>query len=526
MRCRWTVAVRRARAGAAASAMGRLILLWAVLFGAASLPAHADTGMLAWEDGEIVQALDAFVPRLMQEANVPGAQVAFMRGGTLLYERGFGVRNVLGRAPVTTDTLFEAASLSKPIAAHLALQLVASGRLHLDTDLGAELTPPWLAPGADGRIAEISLRQVLSHTSGLSNDILRTSHRPDPALHGRFAYGGEGFGYLGYAIAAHEQRPFDAVARQRLLQPLGMHATGFAVADARMQRMATGHAQVWMPVALVLVPFALIYGVGVVIAILVGRLFFHHLHVQPLSFLLPAIVAAIGSIVVVIEVAGLGLLLSVLVVTLGFLLCGVLATVAWRLVLLLLGMTRARPGTVVRREEVTTGFWKRLAYVLGFVSVLPLLFFNVPLPLRAGDDVHPASSVRGTAGEIVLFAREIVSPTLLERADITTMTSPQVAVDTAVGTDKIFWGLGIGIRERALADGAVQRTFWQWGLNPGYASLMVIEPQTQAALVILTNAQTGGPMVQELAAHVFGGIDSVRAGGGWRLPYAAMAPLF
>ncbi|MDW3098081.1 MAG: serine hydrolase domain-containing protein [Alphaproteobacteria bacterium] len=501
--------------------------LAAVLIGilAVSGAARADTGMLDWEDREIAQALDAFMPRLMDEENVPGAQVAFIRDGRMVYERAFGVRNVIGRAPVTTETIFEAASISKPVAAHVALQLVAAGKLRLDKDIGLGLEPPWLDPGADGSIPKITLEQVLTHTSGLSNDIRRTSHSLVTPPGGAFSYAGEGFGYLGYAITAHEQRPFADVARVRLLEPLGMAATGFALEDAQMALVATGHTGLWMPLAMVFVPFVAVFVIGALLAFLVVRLVLQQPHMESRHLVLPGILAGIATIVVLLELVGLGLLTAVLLIAFIFVLCVALAAVLWRLVFHLLGFTRARPGTVMRREEVSGSFWTRIAVVLAVVSLLPLMFMSVPLPLRAAGDVHPAASLRGSAGEIALFAQEIIDPRLLERADMHEMTRPHVPVGHGA-PEGLAWGLGIGVRDRRLSDGDTQRTLWQWGSNPGYSSLLVIEPRSQAALVVLTNSQSGGRLVQELGAHVFGGLVELERDESWIVPFAAVAPNF
>lgn len=493
--------------------------------GVSAVPAQADTGMLDWDDEEIAQALDAFVPRLMEEDNVPGAQVAFIRDGRMVYERAFGIRNVIGRTPVTTDTIFEAASLSKPVAAHVALQLVAAGRLRLDKDIGLGLEPPWLEPGPDGRVPAITLEQVLTHTSGLSNDLRRNTHGLVAPPGGPFAYAGEGFGYLGYAVTAHEQRPFADVARTRVLDPLGMSSSGFALAEDQMGSVATGHVSLWMPLALVFAPFLIVFVVASALTFFVVRIIMQRPHMEARHLVAPAVLAGLATIIVLLELVGLGLITAVFLIAIIFLLCLALVTVLWRMVFHLLGFTRARPGTLVRREEMSAAFWMRLSLVLGLLSLAPPMLMSVPLPLRAAGDVHPASSLRGTAGEIALFAQEVIAPQLMARADMREMTRPRVAVGHGA-PDGLSWGLGIGVRDRRLLDGETQRTLWQWGSNPGYASILIIEPDARAALVVLTNAQTGGDLVQELGAHVFGGLTELERGQAWNVPTDAVAPSF
>src|SRR5688572_7149845 len=73
--------------------------------------------------GELQQA----IPRLMTEGEVPGLQIALIRGGKVDWIKSFGVRNAETGGPVTDDTIFEAASLSKPVFAYAVMKLVEAG---------------------------------------------------------------------------------------------------------------------------------------------------------------------------------------------------------------------------------------------------------------------------------------------------------------------------------------------------------------------------------------------------------------
>lgn len=484
----------------------------------------ADTGMTGWTDREIGEALDAFVPRLMAAHDVPGVQVAVLRGARLIHERGYGVRNVLTGKPVTRETLFEAASLSKPVAAYAALQLVAEGTLSLDEDLGARLDTPWLEPDASGRPPRVTLRHILTHMSGLGNNIRRDDRSLDGAPGAAFAYSGEGFGYLGHVLEAERRAPFPDIVAQQVLWPLGLTEMGFALDAAGLARMASGHVHLWIPLALVFVPFVAVAAATLLLLWLYFRLVRGEMRLPVEHLFLPVGLGIAAALITVLEVVGLGLAVTTLLVALLALLVMALLTVLWRLVFHLAGLTTAPPGTVVRHREARRAFWRRAAVVLGALCLVPLLTVNLPLPLRAGDDYHPAVSLRANAAGLAVFARELMAPQLLPAELVAEMTRPQVAVGPEA--PGMYWGLGIGIRDRRLADGRVQRTLWQWGANPGYQSLMVISPADDMALVVLTNAQSGGPLVQALAAHMFGGLGDVRGGGGWRLPASAMGDAF
>jgi len=83
----------------------------------------------------LVDSLEEGIPRLMKEATVPGLAITLIREGSMVWSQAFGVRNRVTQEPVALDTLFEAASLSKPLFAYASLKLCEKGVLDLDTPL-------------------------------------------------------------------------------------------------------------------------------------------------------------------------------------------------------------------------------------------------------------------------------------------------------------------------------------------------------------------------------------------------------
>ncbi|QNA90268.1 beta-lactamase family protein [Massilia sp. Dwa41.01b] len=102
----------------------------------------------------------------MQRLHVPGVSVAVIRDGKIAWAKGFGVAYANGPA-VTPKTLFQAASISKPVTALATLRMVESGELSLDADINT-LLKDWKLPAADGSNATVTVRQLLSHTAGTS----------------------------------------------------------------------------------------------------------------------------------------------------------------------------------------------------------------------------------------------------------------------------------------------------------------------------------------------------------------------
>ena len=112
----------------------------------------------------------AFAARL-EHHRVPGASVAVVRAGQLDWAKGYGVRQAGGDDAVNESTLFQAASISKPVAAAGALRLVAEGVLGLDEDVNRKLSS-WTLPASALTAANpVTLRHLLSHSAGLTGGI-------------------------------------------------------------------------------------------------------------------------------------------------------------------------------------------------------------------------------------------------------------------------------------------------------------------------------------------------------------------
>jgi len=112
---------------------------------------------------------DAHAAHTLQERmaalHVSGVSVAVIHHGQIEWARGFGVMSV-GGAPVTAETLFQAGSISKPVAALAALKLVQEGKLNLDKDVNIELKSWKLPYGPEAKGKVVTLRELLTHTGG------------------------------------------------------------------------------------------------------------------------------------------------------------------------------------------------------------------------------------------------------------------------------------------------------------------------------------------------------------------------
>jgi CubicO group peptidase (beta-lactamase class C family) len=169
------------------------------------------------------QAAD--LEQLLRDGRVPGLSYALIRDGQIAETRAIGVGDVSTGTPIDADTIFEAASLSKPVFAYAVLQLIDQGVLSLDTPL-SKYVPDYVTD--DPRAASITVRNVLSHTTGLPNwrggrTPLKTYFPPGE----RFSYSGEGYIWLQRVVETVTGQPFNDVMTRLVFDPLEMHRSSY-----------------------------------------------------------------------------------------------------------------------------------------------------------------------------------------------------------------------------------------------------------------------------------------------------------
>jgi CubicO group peptidase (beta-lactamase class C family) len=197
----------------------------------------------------------------MRDGNVPGVSVAIIRNAKLFWRRGFGVKDIASKEAVDNDTVFEAASTSKPVFAYAVMKLCERGVMDLDTPLTKYTSERFLE--GDSRLDLITARHVLSHTSGFPNFRSRAAPLAINFMPGtKWSYSGEGYSYLqsvvthlvGGRINSEECARFetdlkvcatepsiDAYMKANVLVPFGMTASGYFWNDDIETRMARGH---------------------------------------------------------------------------------------------------------------------------------------------------------------------------------------------------------------------------------------------------------------------------------------------
>ena len=166
------------------------------------------------------------LPLWMQHNNVPTVGIAVIENGAVKDLQVFG--ELRKGIPAPLNTIFEMASLTKPVVAMLTLMLVDDGRWNLDEPLSKYWIDPDLID--DPRHQQLTTRIVLSHQTGFPNwrrynPTNKLTFEFDPGT--KHQYSGEGFEYLKHALEHRFEKPLEQIAQSVLLTPLGMQDTRF-----------------------------------------------------------------------------------------------------------------------------------------------------------------------------------------------------------------------------------------------------------------------------------------------------------
>lgn len=203
-----------------------------------------------------MKAVEDLIHTVINGFGVAGMAIGIVQGEQI-YAQGFGVKNIETQEPVTANSLFHLASISKTFVATAVMQLVERGKLKLDSPVITYL-PEFILQ--DERYQEITVQQMLSHTSGMPDTDDYGWDRPeidDLALE-RYVYSlrnekliaapGEKFAYsniayevLGLLIARTSGQSFEDYIQQHLLRPLGMNSSTFLKMEVEPTHAITPH---------------------------------------------------------------------------------------------------------------------------------------------------------------------------------------------------------------------------------------------------------------------------------------------
>lgn len=210
----------------------------------------------------------------MKHWKVPGLSVAVVKDFKVEWARTYGVKDIETKEPVTTDTLFQAGSISKPVAAMVALKRVQDGKISLDENINNKLQT-WKLPDNEFTAKKkVTLANLLSHTGGLTvhgfpgyavdkkiptlSQVLDGTEpantaavRVDMEPGTRFRYSGGGTTIAQLAIMDIEKKAYPEIAKETVLRPLNMTNSTYSqpLPDDWRKKAASGHRGDGSPVA-------------------------------------------------------------------------------------------------------------------------------------------------------------------------------------------------------------------------------------------------------------------------------------
>src|SRR5688572_1825286 len=201
-----------------------------------------DKGVLLNFTAENSSQVDNFIETYQKYYRIPGVSLALVRDAKVLYHKTYGVANTMTGEKVNDLTLFEAASITKPVFA-FAVQRLAERKV-IDLDKPLYLYLPFEDIAYDDRYKLITARHVLTHRTGFPNWRYMNE---DGKLNLRFTpgtdynYSGEGFEYLKMVVEKITGQKVEAVLQEEVIEPIGLYHTFFSKNDSLQRMVAYGH---------------------------------------------------------------------------------------------------------------------------------------------------------------------------------------------------------------------------------------------------------------------------------------------
>jgi CubicO group peptidase (beta-lactamase class C family) len=224
---------------------------------AVPLPASAQSAAPKTLD-QLTPEIDALFAKYQAEQHIPGLVYGVVKDGRLAYVKGIGVQSLTDKRPVTPDSLFRIASMTKAFTALAILKLRDDGKLRLD-DLAEDHIPEmkgWTYPTKDS--PRIRVRDLLQHVAGFVTDdpwgdrqqvlpqedftkMIAAGVPFSRVPQSQHEYSNFGYALLGRIVANASGMTYADYVRQAILTPLGMTASGFDVTKAPKARYALGY---------------------------------------------------------------------------------------------------------------------------------------------------------------------------------------------------------------------------------------------------------------------------------------------
>ena len=437
----------------------------------------------------VIADLKSYIPNRMNEADVPGLAIALIRNNKIVWTDGFGVVNRLTGRPVAPNTVFEVASISKVVTAYTALRLVDKGKLSLDEPVHIRLTKPWLSKSAYAD--KITLRHLLSHSSGLGDDPLFKNKRIVFEPGTDFLYSGLGAEYVREIIEQVEGKSIEETAREMIFNPLDMSNSSFVNEASVMTHMSNGHMRYLLPFVAFLIPFFSIIVIVGIITLILNRIIKGSWRLTwqlKVGVCLFAFILTQLLLYIFIGRAFPNLIWVTIICALVF-----LAVLLMSYMLVQSLMSRI---SLMRQKRIL-----KLTITILSMLIILLIFLKIanslagPIPKNSSGEASAIGSLRSTAPDLATLLLELTNPRYLGEGIALQIDSPQININ-----QDFSWGLGIGIQHTIYGD-----AIWQNAITLAFRGIMVIYPREGHGVVVLTNSEFGLPVAYDIAEKALGG---------------------
>ncbi len=194
-----------------------------------------------------VEKLNSGIESIMDSLEVPALSIAIINNSEIIYHHAFGVSNMETKEPIDDQSIFEGASLSKPLFAYFVLKEAEAGVLDLDKPLYQYLPHPGIAEESAEDYKLITARMVLSHSSGFPNHSegkpIHLAFKPGTG----FEYSGEAYQYLAAIIGKLNgvgwKADFNKIFEEKTTEPMGMTHTSYLWNDYLAKHKVYGHQE-------------------------------------------------------------------------------------------------------------------------------------------------------------------------------------------------------------------------------------------------------------------------------------------
>jgi CubicO group peptidase (beta-lactamase class C family) len=438
---------------------------------------------------DIVSELEEFIPTYMEQEGIPGVAIALIRDGEVVWADGFGVTNTITGEPVTADTVFEVASISKVVTAYTALRLVEQGYLSLDEPVDNYLSEPWLPPSVYRK--QITLRHLASHSSGLTDNLIPLDKSLIFKPGSDFRYSGVGALYIQEIIEQVTGQSLDEVANAMVFEQLGMTLSSFGNSFERMPLIANGHMDYKIPMLAFLAPFVFFCIAFGLIGLFILRVRSGMWRPTRKMMVRTSLLAGCLTLLVFLLLLGRDLPnMALLIATVGVVFALALA------VMDLIGRFLLTHLPDALRGGKTQGLLRITWVALSLFVLLWLTgMITGPLPATLSPQPSAVGSLRTSATDLATFLIEVAEPRHLNAELAVQIHTPQVSAGR-----NMSWGLGPGIQHNEYGN-----ALWQNGQTFGFRSLMVIYPEQRIGVVVLTNSDHGLQLACDIAQRALGG---------------------